>query len=187
MKKVLFFACLLASFHLFAQKDVKKWDIRLGIGVSLLGTGDIPTITVEHEANYQLNRFFTAATSIMYGYSTYNEYKVSLYGQGNLNLFFSPFNNHRKNDFRIGTGLSFYGLKEIYPNYFAYAEAIYYKNHPLPDKLYSYKRNSFGYNLIIENTYTIKKKILIGAKAFVQPYNNGDMNAGILLKLGVKI
>jgi hypothetical protein len=90
--------------------------------------------------------------------------------------------NNRRFDFRIGTGLSYYGISD------AYEQSAYYENGVLVDLDYSFdKRKSFGYNIIIENSYLLNNRILIGLKLFTQPYFNGDINTGILLKLGLKI
>jgi hypothetical protein len=136
--------------------------------------------------NYQLNPYFTTSASLKYGNAmNEEEYGMAVYRQGNINLFLSPFKNTVKNDFRIGTGISFYKVSEAHYGLFTSTDGLLWQ--PVVSTMRFYTRHSLGYNLIIENTYTIKKKILIGAKAFIQPYNNGDMNAGILLKLGVKI
>ena len=47
------------------------------------------------------------------------------------------------------------------------------------------KRTSFGWNIIIEDTYTIAGKFLVGVKAFTQPYMNGDINSGFIGKMGL--
>jgi hypothetical protein len=49
------------------------------------------------------------------------------------------------------------------------------------------KRTSSGINIIIEDTYSISEKYLLGLKLFTQPYFNGDLNSGILLKFGMKL
>ena len=47
--------------------------------------------------------------------------------------------------------------------------------------------NSLGFNIIIENSYLITDKFLVGLKLFTQPYNNGDINSGLMSKCGLKI
>ncbi len=49
------------------------------------------------------------------------------------------------------------------------------------------KRNSLGYNIIIENSYLLTDKYLLGLKLFTQSYNNGDINSGVMLKFGLRI
>jgi len=41
--------------------------------------------------------------------------------------------------------------------------------------------------MIIENTFSISNELLLGIKLYSQPYFNGDINSGFLLKLGVKL
>ena len=48
-------------------------------------------------------------------------------------------------------------------------------------------RNSFGLNVIIENSYLLTDKFLVGLKLFTQPYSNGDINTGAMLKIGLRI
>jgi hypothetical protein len=183
MKKILFFVLLFTSPHLFAQKEISKFDIRLGSGLSIFGTGDIVMITMENEVNYRINKYFTTSIALNYGGNLPYEFENARYWQGAMNLYLSPFKNIRHNDFRIGTGLTTYALSDnqygIMMN-LENGEKIAYGN-------YVRKRDSWGYSIIAEDTYAIKNKYLIGLKFFTQPYNNGDIHTGILLKLGIKI
>jgi hypothetical protein len=47
-------------------------------------------------------------------------------------------------------------------------------------------RNLIGMNIILEDTYSITERLILGLKVFTQPYI-GNINSGILLKIGVKI
>ena len=61
-----------------------------------------------------------------------------------------------------------------------------WKNGVLIDTNYKFdNRNSYGYNLIIEGTFLITERFLLGVKLFTQPYHNGDINSGALVKVGV--
>ena len=51
--------CLLAflfSVQAVGQEKVRKLDVRLGAGLSLLGTGDMRTFNYENELNLKLNK-----------------------------------------------------------------------------------------------------------------------------------
>jgi len=39
--------------------------------------------------------------------------------------------------------------------------------------------------MVLENTYVINWKYLLGIKLFIQPYLNGDINSGIMAKFGI--
>lgn len=141
------------------------------------------TTTFENELNYKFNQYFSTALSVNYGRSNDGVFVTASYTQGNLNLFISPFKNTRTNDFRIGTGVSFYNVSDAYLQ-----SAQYGVNGELVNADYVFDvRSSFGYNIILENTYTIRNKFLIGLKLFTQPYFIGDINSGILIKAGLKI
>ena len=88
-----------------------------------------------------------------------------------------------KNDIRIGAGLSLIDV-----SYAAAVSKSYDSNGNLTGTNYEfYKRDSFGINFILENSYDISHKFLIGLKLFTQPYFNGDINSGILLKTGLRL
>jgi len=174
MNKYLTIILLVTAIQINAQDIQKKIDVRFGVGVSLLGTGDMTTINFENEVNYKLNKNFATSLTLNYGKSISGIYQSSSYIQGNVNIFFSPFKNSRKNDFRIGTGFSIMNISDSC--YWEQSSPYHYN-----------KRNSSGFNIIIEDTYLVTKKMLIGLKLFNQPYLNGDINSGILLKCGFKL
>jgi len=173
---------LLISLTGNAQEIKSRMDLRLGIGTSLLGTGDMRTIMFENEVNMKLNSYFSLSGGIGYAKSDYGVFEQASFVQLNANIYISPFKNSRRNDFRIGTGPSWYSISDVYQS------SASYKNGQLIDSEYEFdKRSSIGFNLIIENTYLIKEKYLLGLKLFTQPYQNGDINSGILIKWGIKI
>ena len=183
MKARLLFLFLLFSIPLYAQEERSKFDLRFGIGNSLLGSGDIITTTLENEVNYKLNRYFTTAFSLNFGRSSYDALNTASYTQGNLNIYLSPFKNSRRNDFRIGAGLSYYKVSDALIQL-----ANYDRQGNLVQANYLLEvRDSFGGNIILEDTHTIKERFLVGLKLFIQPYLNGDINSGVLLKIGVKL
>ena len=210
MKKLSLFVLLTVIVNTYAQEEpeIKKFDIRFGAGWSLLGTGDIGAVNFENEFNFKFSRYFTTSASLNYGrvadnnYSTATSYitvggKVyssttvipwshnASFLQGNVNIFISPFRNNRKNDFRVGGGISVYNIAEAYVQGY---QSVPEELKPIYGESFVTwvydKRTSFGWNIIIEDTYTIKEKFLIGVKAFTQPYTNGDINSGFMGKVG---
>lgn len=182
MKKYLTFILFIIVTQLNAQDANKKLDFKFGVGKSLLGTGDMRTINFENEINYKINNYFSSSFTLNFGYSDYGVFKTSTYFQGNLNVFISPFKNNKKNDFRIGTGLSIMNVFDSY--YIPHDDGVVLNQ---SSAYYFDKRNSSGLNIIIEDTYSFKGKYLIGLKLYSQPYFNGDLNTGILLKIGLKL
>jgi len=181
--KTLLLSTLIAvSLPVIGQEKSNKLDLRIGAGISFMATGDMKTFNYENEINYKLSPYFTSSASIVLGRSNYGSLETASFTQGNLNFYISPFKNNRRFDFRIGTGLTYYGISDAYQSF------VKYENGVLVDLDYSFdKRNSFGCNLIIENSYLLTNRLSIGLKLFTQPYLNKDINSGLLLKLGLKI
>lgn len=163
------FVLILFVLQVSGQEMMNKFDLRLGAGISLLGSGDMLTFNYENELNYQLNQYFTGALSVNLGRSNLGVGQSASFTQGNLNIFISPFKNSKQIDFRLGTGITYYHVSDV-------------------DFNYEFdKRNAIGFNIIIENTYLFTDKWLAGLKLFTQPYANGDINTGVVLKLGMKL
>jgi len=183
MKKWLLFTLVLFIGTLGnAQDNEYTLDIRFGAGTSLLGTGDMQTIMFDNELNIRLSDYFSCSGSLAYAKSDNGVFQQASFVQLNSNVYLSPFKNNGKNDFRLGAGLSWYEVSDVFES------SVSFENgEPVSVEYRFDKRNSIGFNLIIENTYAITDKYLIGLKLFTQPYENGDINSGILLKFGVKI
>ncbi len=212
MRRVVLFFLIAGFVNVYAQDEParKKFDIRFGAGWSLLGTGDLGAANFENEFNFKFSRYFTTSASFNYGRVDNNRevvetstivgpdnlayqrtvtepwYHVASFLQGNINLFISPFRNNRKNDLRIGGGISVYNISESFINgYFSVPEEYKWLYGDYFVTWEYDKRTSFGWNIIIEDTYTIAGKFLVGVKAFTQPYMNGDINSGFMGKVGL--
>jgi len=165
----------------YAQIDSRA-DIRLGVARTILGTGDIRTTTFETEFNYKINSFFATAISLNYGMGDEQTFGTASYVQGNTNVFISPFRNTRVLDFRIGGGLSYYIVSDITAQNVGCGPFGCIANE------YDYvRRREFGYNIITEVAYQLDEKFLLGLKLYTQPYFNGDINSGLMVKFGFKI
>lgn len=172
----------LIGFTANAQGTESKLDLRFGIGGSFLGTGGMRTIMFENEANLQLNRYLALGGGLGFAKSHNGVIDQASFLQLNANVYISPFKNIRKNDFRIGTGLSWYSVSDSYQ-----LLSISHNGEIVDSEHKSDKRNSLGFNAVVENTYSVTERLLLGLKLFTQPYQNGDINSGILLKFGVRI
>lgn len=183
MKQILIIATvMLLPLFAISQNAGPKFDIRFGFGTSFLGTGDMRAVTIENELNYAFSRYFTSSFGLSFGKSIYGVYESASFIQGNLNIYISPLKNNRRNDFRIGTGLSY----NLVSNY--YKESERYENGVLVYESYKVENtNAIGLNLILEDTFSITDKFFVGAKVFLQPYRNGDINRGILMKTGLRL
>ncbi|MEM8526311.1 MAG: hypothetical protein AAGG68_16840 [Bacteroidota bacterium] len=161
-----------------AQEISSQFDYRLGTGISLLGTGDMRTLMVENELNYKFNWYLATSVSLAYAKSNSGVFEASSFFQGNLNFYLSPFKNDGKGDFRIGAGLSTYDV----------SDTRIFRTENSPEGFfveYAYdERQAVGANILLEYTRTLGEKWLLGIKSFTQPYFNGDINSGILLKVG---
>ncbi|HAA10625.1 MAG TPA: hypothetical protein DCE41_02580 [Cytophagales bacterium] len=187
MKKTVLGLALLitCSTTLWAQdihKQPSKRDFRMGTGLSLLGTGDLYALQVESEVNYKWLPHLAVSGSGTVGASPFNPEDNATFLQFNGNAFLSPFRNDRLIDFRVGGGLSYYFIKDLQPNYFSFDES---------DVLIRFDENSvlrhaLGFNIIVETTFQLRDGFLLGTKAFTQPYLNGDINTGVMAKVGVQ-
>lgn len=165
-----------------AQEIDSRLDLRSGIGGSFLGSGDMRAIMLENEANLKLNRYFALSGGLGFGMSNDGALDQASFLQLNANVYISPFRNTGRNDFRLGTGLSWYTVSESYN-----ALSISHTGEIVDSEFRSGQRNAIGVNVILENTYSVTERLLVGLKAFTQPYQNGDINSGVLLKFGVKL
>ncbi|MCX8472086.1 MAG: hypothetical protein ORN85_00410 [Sediminibacterium sp.] len=177
----------LGIFLSFSQDKISKLDVRFGIGTSQLNYKNLinfSTFMIENEINYKFSKYFSVAGSIGYLISTgfqINNATFDLVNTNyfliNTNIFYSPFSNSRKNDFRIGFGPTWiigyrYIMGSARNNY-----GLYYIN--ISENI---EYNVLAANFIIEDSYTIKEQFIVGLKAFYQTNNN----LGIMAKFGIK-
>jgi len=181
--------CIFVSIQGIGQDETSKQqatdrlDFRIGAGASLLGSGDFLVFNYENELNFKYNKYFTSSLSLNLGQSAVSSaFEKASFVQGNLNVFVSPFKNTGRFDFRVGTGITFYSLSETLPSRLVNENGVWVRRDNLVDR-----RSSLGYNLIIEGNHMVSDRISIGWKLFAQPYRNGDINSGVLVKLGLKL
>ncbi len=180
---------LLASFAQSVDRSTR--DVKLGLGLSHLGTGDILIYKAEGEFTNKGNKIISNSVLLGVGYGDVGPryYRVALDNNGNYitekriinpsftthidgNVFVSPFGNHRVYNLKLGIGISLM--------YVSVHRGTY--SYPAVER-----RVSLGYNAIVEQEVTVSKQYLLGLKTMVQPYLNGDINLSLMLKIGKKI
>lgn len=143
-----------------------KYSIEIGGERSLLGTGDIPVISVNGELGRKLSNHFSVGLHVGYGTNLKRFNVKSLtFWKTNLNLYFNLFKKQRFYSPKIGVGLS-------------YHNAQYLKQISSRIGFVSRNSNSFGYNLIISNKFRINPKHSLVVYIFTSPYFNGNINSG---------
>lgn len=179
-KKAILLLFLIVTFvGANAQTENKKNDIRFGAGTTFVGKNSkVPTFEVE--ANRKITPYFAVGASLAFGRRVEDKYAQTSFEKVNLGVYFSPFKNNRKNDFRIGAGINYFDIGGFY------ATGMLFD--PKQTEYHSYKNSSFGFNFSLENTYTLNERLFIGAKVFAEPYLKETVNTnyGAMLRLGVK-
>nr|WKN38795.1 hypothetical protein K4G66_08775 [Tunicatimonas sp. TK19036] len=181
MRKV-FIACVL-SLTVSSLVAQSQGDIKLGVGLSFLGTGDMLVGKLEGEVTRKWNRIFSKSLALGIGYGdnrlyyrptidyhTSHQQTFTTHLDGNV--FVSPFGNNGRYNFKLGTGLSLMFV----------ADSPWGKNDRWQEE-----RVSLGLNMIVEQEVTVAKRYLIGLKTMIQPYLNGDIASTLLLKFGRKL
>ena len=182
MKASIFIIAIFLSLTSFSQSSVSSsFDFRFGVGTSFIGSGDFVTYMIENEVGLNLNRYFATSLSLGYGKSNYGGLDAVSFLQTNLNLFISPFKNVKRNDFRVGLGIAHY-KSDYY-----YRSSVWFIDGEIVDEEYTFEsENAFGSSIVLENTYMITSKMMIGVKLF--SILHGDpTNSGVLVRVGMKL
>lgn len=174
--------CFLSGFMLAQETESGTW-LRLGSGVSLLGTGDLGIHHFDTELHYRLNRFLAVNSSFTYGYG-FNNYNspVTNMLKGNANLLFAPFSYKRRYQLEIGGGLAYHHVSSM-----AVISRKFTNGEIVETQYRHFLYRSFGYNVILENSFRINDKYRLGLKIFITPYFNLDIHSGLELKWGIKL
>ena len=157
-------------------------EVSLGLGASLLGTGDVTIISVEGEAIHHWNRFLSGTAVLGLGYGDtywYNRHELSArYGRDatvhlDANFFFSPFGNNHLYRLSIGTGPSLMYVRDQAYYRYGITEQYDVPNHRL----------SLGASVIVGQSIRVSPRYRLGLKAQFQPYLNGDGAVTLLFKV----
>ncbi len=187
MKLGVFIIVFFLSVTAYSQSSVtsssssSSFDFNFGVGTSFIGAGDFVTLMFENEVGLNLNPYFATSLSLGYGKSNYGAFDAVSFLQTNLNLFISPFKNVKRNNFRIGLGIAHY-KSDYY-----YRSSVWFINEEVVDEEYIFKmENTFGTSIVLENTYLITSKMMLGVKLF-SILHGGPTNSGVVLRVGMKL
>lgn len=178
------FILVFVSASLFGQTATNdsRFIAKTSIDQALSGSGDMRLTRMENALEYRVNRYFTPSVSLAFAKSDQGVYLTTSMIQTNANLYFSPFRNDRKNDFRIGVGVS--GMRVSSFN----EDAQFYENGQYVYSEYEFRQeNAYGFNVMLEDNYQIAPHILVGFRLAYQLYNSGDQIIGGGINLGIQI
>ena len=173
-------------FCLSTHLTYAQWvdEVKLGVGTSFLGSGDVYVAKMEVEAVRNWNRIISSSLALGLGHGDSQWYDNELYSTLSTlnstahldgNLFVSPFGNDRPYHLRIGTGASLMYVRDQF-----YARTLgFSKVDDGPEH-----RFSLGTSIILEQEVRIKNRYHLGLKAMMQPYLNSDLAHTLLIKLG---
>ena len=175
---------VLLSFQLTSQEVLKKYKYELGLGVSLLGTGDNTAISIVNEVDYMYSKRLEGSVSFVMGRGIPRYDFLPLFAssflQLNANILFLPVNFKNKYKLKVGTGLSFFDINSVGTRV-GYVDS----NGTFIVLEYSFRDYStLGYNLLIENEFHIYKNFSTSVLLMGQFYKSNDTNAGGVIKFG---
>ncbi len=168
-------------FSANAQSEMRRFDIKIGMGAGQDRLNDVLVFNLENELTYKINTYFSASVFVNFGrggvlkpdHFALGDSNVSSV-LGGLNILISPFKNNKVNNFKVGAGIGWFRSTETYVQY----DFKNYEYNFVVDK-------GVGLNIIIEDEYRIKDRYLIGLKFYL----NGDEYIadalGALLRFGV--
>ncbi len=156
-------------------------DVKLGVGASFLGSGDLLVGKLDGELTKKWNRFLSNSVALNFGYGDdnwYSDYPWQRTFTTHLdgNVFLSPFGNHHRYNLKLGTGLSLMYV----------ADSYLLADRGFPGRRQD-RRASLGYCMIVEQEIAVGKRGLVGLKTMIQPYLNGDIATSVMLKVGRKL
>ena len=158
-----------------------RYDVSVGAGYTFLSTGDIRAVPIELGGGYRINPVFAAKVSGAYGRGTSLEVgEESTYVQAGTQIYFSPFGNYRKNDFRVGAGPTFYQIDQTFLTSSTTIGGVTTREYS------SETRNSLGVTFVVENRVMISEVFFVGASLFTHRFNNEDLVSGAQLTVGYK-
>lgn len=172
---------LIYNQNIFSQEFVNKNNLKLGYGLSLLGSGDLKVLNIVNEYERVLTPNFFGTVNINFGISNdHNHRKYGMnYLQSNINFTYKLFNFGSKSKLKIGGGGSL--LK--------YSFVSYFDNFILDDFILTLGEGvdyiSIGYNFIISVDYNINHKFSVSLTTLGQFYpKHSNQNLGLYLMVG---
>lgn len=169
--------------NLMAQDKNYRNKYEFGVGVSLMGTGDITTISLVNEFDHLVSKRFELSINLGFGKGLPRTDYLPLFSsslfQLNFNGLFLPLVKGRYK-LKVGTGVSLINLNQV-------GTSI---GHREPNGVYVVdeysiqKYTTLGYNLLIENEIVLFNNISGSILLFGQFYRNNNTNAGGSFKIG---
>ena len=177
---------IMSSLNILAQEYSNKFDFKTGTGLAFIGYGDGIIYSFENELNYKINNYFSTAVSIGLGRGgniveeAFESGSQGDYFLGSISVFFSPFKNNKRHNFKLGGGYSFFNFTQVYVG------GLY---HQTREKTYDYFGVSDNlFNIILEYEYRINSRFMIGGKLFTAAtYSGGADVTGGLIKFGIAL
>jgi hypothetical protein len=196
MKHTLLVLILLVSSSLAFCQNSPQNSFKAGLTGILFGSGDLTGVNYYNEYNRRLNRYFTFAPSLHFGYgSKASEYlrftKASF--SVDPNIFISPM-RFEKSKVRLGVGPSLRFLSDSHPN--GYGVMFKGALPALPENLdyvitpvtYARPLNywTVGYSIVLEAELHFTGHWLVGARASFQNYASGESAANVGFNVGYR-
>lgn len=169
--------------NLISQDKNFKSKYEFGIGVSLMGTGDITTISLINEFDHSISKRTELSMSLGFGKGIPRSDYLPLFSSSLFQLNFNGFllpvlvGSYK---LKVGTGVSLFNLNQV-------GTSI---GHRDPNGIYVVdeysiqKYTTLGYNVLIENEIMLFNNISGSILLFGQFYQNNNTNAGGTLKMG---
>jgi len=183
MKRFLIvFFIFFISFYVKSQEFSHQINYKVGMGFSLLGTGDMWVYSLDNELTVSLNKYFSGAIAYNVGQksikaSSTSAERFSNYHLAGVGINVAPFSNERRNVFSIGTGISYFNQNSVY------------KSTQLDDyPIYDYNSSkAFSMQIGLANEYKINDNISFGGKVFSNAtIRNGVNISGLVFRVGYK-
>lgn len=164
-------SCVGLTISAYGQRS-----INIGFGVSFLGTGDVPTVSLENELRVPFNHYVKGGLNLSLGKGS-TRIAESNYLQAGLNAYVYPFRSDRAIAWYLGGGLSRINTTHTYQtNLSGQGDATYRQ---LLNK-------EWGYQLAVGAESDLSDIYTLGTKFFTQRYTH-NVNSGILFVVGVKL
>lgn len=156
-------------------------DIKLGVGNGFFDPRDNSLLKIETEFSHKWNRYVTNSLSLNYGtmYRGISE-SLSIF-HVDMNIFYSPFKNNKRHNFKIGTGVSYLYADETY------FVGSRFENGVLVEEYDFSKRGMLGTPIILEHEIAVGQKHILGFKIAHYSYTRASQLTGVSIKLGIRL
>jgi len=180
-----FFALNLSTVNAQSSDVVSPNSIKIGIGPTLFGSGDIKGIMQYTEYRRQLLPYLQvgAGFSLAQAASTIERWQQAAAKTLDFNIAFIPLRSSSQN-FKIGVGVSGRHLTSIYS-----IGSSTYDRGPTPIMIEEFEKqefNSIGYTVLLEYEYLFGERWAIGTRASFQNYRLGSTVLFLGINGGIK-